>query len=71
MVVQMPPNGLRPMTDFNPNEPAILHELLSNSIVTWDWELADDFKRSAIYKPDGSVCWGGQVFDGWGNVLGG
>jgi hypothetical protein len=67
----MPPNGLRPMAEFNPYEPAILHEILSDSIVTWDWEQAEDFNRSAIYDSLGRVCWAGQVFDGWGNVLGG
>lgn len=59
------------MADFNPHEPAILHEMLSDNIVTWDWEQAEDFKRGAVYDPDGCVFWAGQVFDGWGNVLGG
>jgi hypothetical protein len=59
------------MADFNPFEPAILHEMLSDSIVTWDWERAEDFTSRAVYDADGRVYWSGQVFDGWGNVLGG
>lgn len=59
------------MAEFNPYEPAILHEMLSDSIVTWDWEQAEDFSKRAIFDSCGRVCFAGQVFDGWGNVLGG
>jgi hypothetical protein len=34
----IPPPKLRPMKDFNPAEPAILHDVLKDCIVTWDWE---------------------------------
>jgi len=66
-----PPAGLRPMAEFNPAEPAILHEALTDEIVPWDWEQAQDFRETALFGKDGSVRWRGQVFDGWGNVLGG
>jgi hypothetical protein len=66
-----PPEGLRPMKDFNPSEPAILHDVLNAKIITWDWELADDWRKNAVHDHDGRAVWGGIVFDGWGNVLGG
>jgi hypothetical protein len=65
-----PPN-LHPMKDFNPAEPAILHDAVNDRIITWDWEHADDFRKNAVLHSDGRVAWGGFVFDGWGNVLGG
>jgi hypothetical protein len=67
----VPPPNLRHMRDFNPAEPAILHDAINDSIVTWDWERADDFRKKAVYDAEGRVAWDGHVFDGWGNVLGG
>jgi hypothetical protein len=67
----IPPPDLRPMRNFNPAEPAILHDAINDSIVTWDWERADDFRQKAVYDAEGRVAWEGHVFDGWGNVLGG
>ena len=65
------PPQLKPMTSFNPYEPAILHDRLTDKIETWTGEDAGDFRESAISKPDGTVEWRQFVFDGWGNVLGG
>jgi len=66
-----PPPSLHPMKDFDPGEPAILHDTVNDCIVTWDWERADDFRKNAVYDAEGRVAWDGHVFDGWGNVLGG
>jgi hypothetical protein len=59
------------MKDFDPSEPAILHDRVSNTIVTWSGEQAIPFRDSCIAQEDGSIAWNGYVFDGWGNVLGG
>jgi hypothetical protein len=59
------------MKDFDPCEPAILHDQVADEIVTWTGDGADDFKRSSAARADGAVVWKGYVFDGWGNVLGG
>jgi hypothetical protein len=66
-----PPAQLRPMSEFDPFEPAILHDRGTGSIVTWTGEHASDYCQDATIKPDGTVEWSGFVFDGWGNVLGG
>ena len=66
-----PPPTLHPMKDFNPSEPAILHDQISDAIVTWSGEDADAFRRNGVWREDGTVAWNGFVFDGWGNVLGG
>jgi hypothetical protein len=66
-----PPRTLHPMKDFDPSEPAILHDRISDVIVTWSGEEAAEFGRSRINRDDGTIAWKGFVFDGWGNVLGG
>jgi hypothetical protein len=66
-----PPQGLRPMTDFDPSEPAILHDKRTDRIVTWSGEDAAAYKEAAIVRSDGTVQWKDFAFDGWGNVLGG
>lgn len=71
MPVVAPPSTLHPMKDFNPSEPAILHDRISDTIITWSGEEAIAFRSSCVAREDGSVAWKGYLFDGWGNVLGG
>jgi hypothetical protein len=59
------------MKDFDPSEPAILHDQISDAIIAWSGEDAASFRRSYDPREDGTVAWNGFVFDGWGNVLGG
>ena len=68
---RQPPPTLHPMRDFNPAEPAVLHDLLSDTIVAWSGDDAADFRRSFVVRDDGTIAWREFVFDGWGNVLGG
>jgi hypothetical protein len=56
-----PPPALRPMDDFDPSEPAILHDKRTDRIVTWTGEDVAAYHEAAIV----------YIFDGWGNVLGG
>jgi hypothetical protein len=65
------PSGLKPMATFNPSEPAILHDSLTDKIKTWTGEDTEDFRKTAIVRPEGTIEWRQFVFDGWGNVLGG
>jgi hypothetical protein len=66
-----PPPTLHAMKDFDPSEPAILHDRLTDTIISWSGEEADAFRLTAIMNEDGTIAWHGFVFDGWGNVLGG
>lgn len=63
--------SLRPMDAFDPTEPAILHDRLTDTIITWTADQADDYRRTSQMSGDGAVAWKGYLFDGWGNVLGG
>ncbi len=38
-------SSLRPMDAFDPAEPAILHDLVSDLIITWTAYEADDYRR--------------------------
>jgi hypothetical protein len=62
---------LKPMATFDPSEPAILHDCVTDQIETWTGEDAADYRNNAISTQDGTVNWRHFVFDGWGNVLGG
>ncbi len=66
-----PPPTLHPMKAFNPAEPAVLHDLVSDQIIAWSGEEADAFRKSRVEREDVTVAWQEFVFDGWGNVLGG
>jgi hypothetical protein len=59
------------MKNFNPSEPAILHDRATGQIVTWTGDEADDFRRCSDALGDGAVAWRQFLFDGWDNVLGG
>jgi hypothetical protein len=69
--VGIPPSGLHQMSEFDPSEPAILHDLRTDTIVTWTGEHRDDYAIHAKAHSDGAVEWNGMLLDGWGNVLGG
>jgi len=66
-----PPPTLHPMKDFDPSEPAILHDRLTDTIVAWSGEEVEAFRSEAVLHKDGTIGWQDFVFDGWGNVLGG
>lgn len=65
------PAGLRPMSEFDPDNPAILRKRQTGKIVTWTGERALEYVAHAELQPDGTVEFDGTVYDGWGNVLGG
>jgi len=71
MPMREPPPTLHSMSSFNPSEPAILHDQVSDAILAWSGEDADAFRSGRVVREDGTVAWKGFVFDGWGNVLGG
>lgn len=65
------PQELESMATFDPSEPAILHDRLTDEIETWTGEDATEYRKTAVARRDGTVKWQEFVFDGWGNVLGG
>ncbi len=68
-----PPKDLRPMSEFDPAKPAILHDALNDQIITWtaDKEDVEHWREHAVPHAEGVIAWDGLLIDGWGNVLGG
>jgi hypothetical protein len=62
---------LHPMSQFNPGQPAILHDRKSDKIETWTGEEAASYRSESRLLDDGTVEWRNFHFDGWGNVMGG
>ena len=67
----VPPPAMRPMNEFNPSEPAILHDRVSDTIITWTGDKGGEWKQYAKRHTVGIMEFEGYLFDGWGNVLGG
>lgn len=65
------PVDLKPMRHFDPSNPAIVHDAITDELVNWDWEWAEELHENAIVDPMGRVLWRGMLFDGWTEVLGG
>jgi hypothetical protein len=57
--------GLKPMSEFDPSEPAVLHEVLSDRIVAWSPDWRSSFEKNAWPYGPGVVVYDGLVFDGW------
>jgi hypothetical protein len=62
---------LHSMNEFDPSQPAILHDRSTDRIETWTGEYAADYREHAVLGSDGTVQWRDFVCDGWGHVLGG
>lgn len=69
----VPPKGMRPMTEFDPTQPAIIHDATNDQLITWiaDPEQLANYRMNAEDTGDGTIRWEGLILDGWGNVLGG
>jgi len=59
------------MDEFNPSEPAILHDRISDTIVTWTGDKGGEWQQYAKRHTVGIIEFEGYLFDGWGDVLGG
>jgi hypothetical protein len=44
---------LRPMFSFNPSEPAILHDRITDNIETWTGEEEADYRENSVTLSDG------------------
>ena len=65
------PREFKPMSSFNPSDPAILHDRITDNIETWKGEDEADYRENSVTLPDGAVAWQVFEFDGCGNVLDG
>jgi hypothetical protein len=56
---------LRPMLEFDPTQPALVHDKLNEKVLDWKPEWAVHYREYAIFEPDGKVEWDGRILDGW------
>ena len=66
-----PPSGLRPISTFDPTQPALLHDRRNDKIIPWTGEDADRWNQEAREHGEGVIEWDGHLIDGWANPLGG
>lgn len=69
--MQVPPPGLRPMSEFDPSQPAVLHDTLNDKMIAWTGEHQASWREHANDHSEGVIEWDGLLFDGWGEALGG
>ena len=57
---------LRPMSDFDPSMPAMVHDQLNDEMFEWQPEKwLKHFERYAQAHGPGIVGWDGLLLDGW------
>jgi hypothetical protein len=59
------PLKLRPMSEFDPAHPAVVHDSLNDCEIYWQPDWADHFREHAIFEARGTVGWDGRILDGW------
>jgi hypothetical protein len=62
---------MKPMSTFNPSQPALLHDQLNDDTFAWTGEQADHWRQHAKEASEGVIGWDGCLIDGWCEPLGG
>jgi len=68
-----PPLTLKPMSSFDPTQPALLHDQLNEKMVPWSStpEEVKSWRQYANSHSEGLVEWDGLLLDGWCALRGG
>ena len=57
---------LRPMSEFDPTKPAMVHDELNDETFEWDPERwGEDFHSMSSPHGDDMIEWDGLLLDGW------
>ena len=56
---------MRPMSQFDPNRPAVVHDCFHGRAFLWRPGWADVWRRDAWVASDGLAFWDGMILDGW------
>lgn len=59
--------GWRPMSEFDPSKPALVHDQLSDQVIEWEPERhgRDWHQGGHVDRQDGVIEWDGLRLDGW------
>jgi hypothetical protein len=55
----------RPMREFDPSEPALVHDRRTNRLIPWEPAFRHSFARQARELEPGVVAYDGLLLDGW------
>jgi hypothetical protein len=56
----------RPMSEFDPSKPALVHDQFNDDTLQWEPEhWADEFKQTSVEWCPGVMSWNGMLLDGW------
>ena len=55
----------RPMCEFDPSEPALVHDRRTNRLIPWEPAFRHSFARQAREFEPGVVAYDGLLLDGW------
>jgi hypothetical protein len=59
------PTLLKPMREFDPLLPALVHDKQNDRAFFWPPKWASSYRRSARENADGAVEFDGLLLDGW------
>lgn len=60
-----PPPLCRPMSEFDPSEPAMVHDLRRDRMLPWSPAFQRSYERTARELESGVVDYDGLLLDGW------
>jgi hypothetical protein len=66
----MKPVLLKPMSEFDPSEPALLHDALNDRTIPWDPDFKLSYEKQAIRLNTTMVAYDGIFLDGWTAIEG-
>ena len=55
----------RPMGEFDPSEPALVHDRRTKRLIPWEPAFRHSFARQAYEIAPGVVAYDGLLLDGW------
>jgi hypothetical protein len=59
---------LRPMSEFDPTEPAMVHDALNDRILAWSPDFEWSFAKYAREDAPGVINFDGLLLDGWTEI---
>jgi hypothetical protein len=66
---QMRLTDFRPMAEFDPEQPALVHDRANDLIFEWSPEWRENYKQYAKLHEPGVVAFDGLLLDGWWPLL--
>jgi hypothetical protein len=56
---------MRPMSEFEPAQRAMVHDKLTGEKLAWQPEWAEHYREHKVLEGHGVIGWDGLLLDGW------